>query len=257
MLAWLTQILQAMPLTAQVLLALWVVTLVTMPTLERMWGERAMTLGISAGVILQAALVVILLVSAHGWRNAALSALAIVILGWIAEFIGLRTGFPFGYYAYTERLKPQLGHVPVLIPIAWLMMLPPAWAVSYSITGETRGIAFILVSGLAFTVWDLYLDPQMVRWRLWTWSDRMKRVPGIFSIPWTNYAGWFAVSALITLVIAPDVSSPEPMLLVYGLTWILEMVGQLVFWRLPGPALAGAAGMGVCLLLALMRMKAS
>jgi hypothetical protein len=50
-----------------------------------------------------------------------------------------------------------------LVPLAWLMMLPPAWAVARLVAGGP-GIAFILTAALAFTAWDLFLDPQMVAW---------------------------------------------------------------------------------------------
>jgi putative membrane protein len=36
-----------------------------------------------------------------------------------------------------------------------------------------------------------------------------------------------------------------PLLIVYLVTWILETIGQLFFWGLPGPALFGFVGMGL------------
>ena len=79
---------------------------------------------------------------------AAVVALAIPAMGWAIEYLGSTTGFPFGRYHYTDRLQPQLGHVPLLIPLAWLMMLPPAWAVAGSIAGNS-GLSFVLASALA------------------------------------------------------------------------------------------------------------
>jgi putative membrane protein len=72
----------------------------------------------------------------------------------------------FGTYHYTDALAPLVGGVPAAIPVAWLMMLPPAWAVAYAATGQARGWRFVFVSGLAFTTWDLFLNPQMVAWGL-------------------------------------------------------------------------------------------
>jgi len=37
---------------------------------------------------------------------------------------------------------------------------------------------------------------------------------------------------------------------VYTLTWILETVGLVVFWQLPGPAVCGYVAMGVLVALA-------
>ncbi|MBK9747058.1 MAG: carotenoid biosynthesis protein [Chloroflexi bacterium] len=67
---------------------------------------------------------------AWGGRRALTTIGVIVALAWLTEFIGHTTGFPFGSYDYTPRLQPQVGGVPLLIPLAWLMMLPPAWAMA-------------------------------------------------------------------------------------------------------------------------------
>jgi putative membrane protein len=90
----------------------------------------------------------------------------------------------------------------------------------------------------------------MVTWDMWTWSASSSKQPGYFGIPWSNYAGWWIVSALITWVAAPTDLPQAPLILIYGITWFLELFGQLFFWRLPGPALAGGLGMGLCLLAA-------
>jgi putative membrane protein len=173
----------------------------------------------------------------------------IVVCAWAVEYVGHSTGLLFGRYAYTSLLQPQLGGVPLLIPLAWLTMLPPAWAVARRIT---RGrVTFVLVSALAFTAWDLLLDPQMVAWNLWIWEQP----GGYFGIPWTNFAGWLVASAAITALadrVAPLGDLPErPLIAIYAMTWALEMAGLLLFWGLPAPALVGGAAMGLMLLVSL------
>jgi putative membrane protein len=229
----------------------WVGATVSLPIVEAVWGDRALRRGVTAGVLLQDAAVVAILVSAWGWGRTSLIALTILALGWAVEYLGSRTGVPFGRYHYTDRLQPQLGHVPLLIPAAWLMMLPSAWAVATYITGGPgtgrAGIAFVVVSALAFTAWDLFLDPQMVAWRLWVWER-----PGVyFGIPWTNFAGWLLAAGVMTAVavpLCPGGLPAAPLAGVYVLTWLLETVGLGVFWQQPGAALCGFLGMGGMLL---------
>ncbi len=243
---------------ALVLLAAWLLTLLTMPFSARKGGARAETQSIIAGVILQAATVVAILLADWSPLQVGGTVAGVLVLSWLAEFVGSHTGFTFGRYSYTRRLQPQLGQVPVLIPFAWLMMLPPAWAIGGAIAGAYQGLAFILASSLAFTAWDLFLDPQMVAWGMWVWQDserkRGRRRSGYFGIPWSNYVGWAGVSALITWawsVLMPQETMPrEALTFIYALTWGMETFAQLVFWHLPGPALSGALGMGICLLLA-------
>ena len=66
-----------------------------------------------------------------GWRHAlAFFALAAVIsLG--AELLGTMTGAIFGRYYYTDELGPKLfGEVPIVIPLAWFLMLYPSWLIA-------------------------------------------------------------------------------------------------------------------------------
>jgi len=124
------------------------------------------------------------------------------------------------------------------------MMLPPAWAVAYAVTGTVRGWRFVAASALAFTAWDLFLDPQMVAWGYWVWE-----IPGIyFGIPLSNYAGWLLSAALLTTVVRPPHLPVRPLLVIYGAVWLLQSVGLAFFWQMPGPALCGFMGMGVMLL---------
>ena len=225
----------------------WVGATVSLPVVQAAWGDRALRRGVTVGVLLQDAAVIVILADAWGWGRAILLALMVLVMGWAIEFLGSRTGVPFGRYHYTEHLQPQLGRVPLLIPAAWLMMLPPAWAVAQHITSGATGAAFVAVSALAFTAWDLFLDPQMVAWRLWVWE----RPGGYFGIPWTNFGGWMLVAAVITAVTVPLWPGPlpvAPLMAVYVLTWLLETVGLGVFWRQPGPAFCGFLGMGGLLL---------
>jgi uncharacterized membrane protein len=225
------------------LLMAWVVGLLAMPVVQWGVGQEGLIAVVTVGVLLQASVVVLYLAQAAGARRGTAIVISIVALAWAAEALGSRAGVPFGAYGYTAKLQPQLLGVPLLIPLAWLMMLPPAWAVAQRITGRVAGPAFIAVSALAFTAWDLYLDPQMVRWGLWVWD-----APGAyFGIPLVNFAGWLLISGLITALARPPALPQPPLLIIYALVWLIEGVGQGMFWGLPGPALCGCTGMGAFL----------
>ena len=232
------------------LMIAWALAMISLPILKWVVGENALPIGISVGVLLQLTTVWAILVWTWGARRAWRITLVVVACAWLFEYVGHTTGFPFGSYLYTDRLQPQIGGVPLLIPLAWLTMLPPAWAVAKRIAQRCarKRLVFIVVSALAVVVWDLFLDPQMVGWTLWTWTPP----GGYFGIPWTNFAGWGLASALITglaSVIAPlDDLPARPLIALYTITWALETIGLLCFWGLPGPALVGGAAMGGVLL---------
>jgi putative membrane protein len=171
---------------------------------------------------------------------------------WLIEFVGSTTGYPFGVYHYTDLLQPQVGGVPILIPLGWWMMLPPAWAVAQSLAGSASRPAFIGWSALALTAWDLFLDPQMVAWGLWKWAQP----GGYFGIPWVNFLGWLLASALITALVRPGPLPARPLMLIYAITWLLESIGLIFFWELPGPGSVGFIGMGSLLCLAYIKRNA-
>jgi putative membrane protein len=219
---------------------LWALTMISLPIVKWTLGGTALQRGIVVGVIVQVAAVVFILFHHSGWTNALRLGLTVLSLAWLAEFIGSSTGLPFGRYQYTDVLQPQLGGVPLLIPLAWLMMLPPAWAVARLIVPTAGRMGFAAVSALAFTAWDLYLDPQMVFWDFWRWEQP----GGYFGIPWSNYLGWLLVSGAISALWAGRSLPLIPLLTVYIITWLLQSIGQAFFWGLPGPALVGFLGMG-------------
>jgi uncharacterized membrane protein len=239
-------------------IVLWVLTMIATPIVRWTAGDAALGFMIDLGVVLQATAVALALVRSAGLGSALRLFLPVLGIAWLAEFAGSRTGFPFGRYSYTTVLQPQLGGVPLLIPLAWLMMLPPSWAVADSILrGGKQLPAFAYrigragLAALAFTAWDLFLDPQMVAWGLWRW-------PGggfYFGIPASNYLGWLFVSFLIGLFLIPPGLPILPLLAVYSITWFLSLFGQLFFWGLPGPALCGGLAMGGILAWAILRSR--
>jgi putative membrane protein len=171
------------------------------------------------------------------------------------EYLGSAHDILFGVYDYSGLLGPKaLGAVPIIIPVAWFMMLYPSWEVagllSKTSNVKSKGAEFtfhvlrIVLAALAMTAWDLSLDPRMVADGAWTWRN----VPALnfFGIPLSNFAGWFVTSALIYAVwtiVERGVGSgagerlpPRPALhatlpvWAYVITWVGESMANALFW---------------------------
>lgn len=234
-------------------LVIWVLTMLSLPILGWIQGEQYLQRGMAVSVLMQAVAVLVILYNNWGMRRTALTFGTVGCLSYFAELIGSQTGIPFGKYHYTNLLQPQIAGVPLLIPLAWMMMLPPAWAIAQLITRKTgRNWIFVVVTAFAFTAWDLFLDPQMVGWGFWVWEQ-----PGLyFGIPLSNYLGWLVVSSILTVIVNPKNIPSGTLSLVYILTWALQTIGQAIFWSQPGPAVFGFIGAGVFIVLAYFRSKA-
>jgi uncharacterized membrane protein len=227
---------------------MWLALLIATPISIWLAGEEIFPLMATLGVLAHGAATLSALAS--GWPAArVLRAVALVFGGaWAIEALGSATGFPFGVYEYTNALQPQLAGVPLLIPLAWFMMLIPAWAVAEAILAGRKGRLegwyaplHAVVAGAAFTAWDLYLDPQMVAHGLWLWDQP----GGYFGIPWVNFLGWWLVASVLTLLMRPTRLPRARLIAIYTLTWAFQAVGLGIFWDQPGPALSGFLAMGV------------
>ena len=248
-----------MDVGSRVLFCLWLLLMILLPHSLSLGVQPVLLLTLTLSTLSQVGLVLSLLCSAWTVPKVIGISLIVVAMACLSEFVGVRTGLPFGEYVYTDAMQPQVGQVPILVPAAWLMMLPPAWAVSETIAGRQTSrlgrtwratAAFSLTSGLAITAWDLFLDPQMVAWQLWRWEP-----PGsYFGIPLLNFAGWTLTAACITFGLfaftKTDALPVESLLLVYTTAWLLESIGLGLFFQLPGAATAGFVGMGFFVVLA-------
>ena len=186
--------------------------------------------------------------------------LIVLPLAFLVEVIGTHTGFPFGDYTYSHRLGIMLFSVPLLIPLAWFMMMYPSLLIAQSLTTvrwKQVGIAAWLMA-----TWDLFLDPQMVNEGYWTWHDSMNNPTTV--IPWTNFVGWFVVSVIIFALLVfvlpnakaeestaqPQSSNTVPYLAVMWV-WLGSFIANVFtyspFLNQPRVAITGLVGMGIIL----------
>lgn len=169
-------------------------------------------------------------------------------IGLLAEAIGVRTGVPFGRYAYADSLGPQLLNVPVIVPLAWVMMSYPCLLLGRRL-GRRRPIVTALTGGFTLAAWDLFLDPQMVAAGRWVWAFPEPALPGVPGIPITNFVGWLV--AAVVMILSLDKTLPRlkardgvPSALL-GWTWIGSTIGNAVFFDRPAVAVWGGLAMGV------------
>jgi putative membrane protein len=219
--------------------------------------------------------------------NAGSKATVVIITagGFAVEALGVATGFPFGAYSYSGALGPRLLGVPLVIPLAWTWMAYPAWRAAARLTtappearpsdasagsgvtatappqarpsdasarsGVTPAnrVARVLLAAVGLAAWDLFLDPQMVAERYWTWRDPSPALPGVPDVPISNYLGWLGVAIVLMAVVAgldrPARNHDAPLLALYLWTYASSILAHAVFLGLPASAGWGALGMGV------------
>jgi len=197
----------------------------------------------------------LLLARSQGWASAvALLALCTVIAGGL-EYLSTITGFPFGPYQYTGALGPLLlGRVPLLIPIAWFMMMYPALQMGHLLRLDP--VRMGLFAGAMLTAWDLALDPAMTTgFAAWTWEHS----GWYYDIPPQNFPAWFATAWVIGTVHAawgPRWRADRSRLpaLLFALQFLFAGILAALSAR-PGALVAGLAGLGSIALVVRGRLR--
>ena len=171
-------------------------------------------------------------------------------VGLLAEAVGVSTGVPFGRYDYADTLGPAVLGVPAVIPLAWVMMAWPAYLIAVRLAAGRGRAARVAVAAAALASWDLFLDPQMVDAGHWRWADPSPSLPGVPTVPLTNYAGWVLVAVVLMALLdaaaptAPSTQDTVPYAL-YLWTYAASVLAHAAFFGLPAAALWGGLGMGL------------
>ena len=129
----------------------------------------------------------------EGWKRAFLFLALVFVVSLLFESVGVLTGWVYGHYHYSENLGYRLfGLVPVLIPIAWFMMMYPSFVIAETLApaswrGAKRLFAVAAAGGLVMTAWDIVMDPLMSRAGNWIWENG----GAYHNIPLQNFWGWW------------------------------------------------------------------
>jgi uncharacterized membrane protein len=204
-------------------------------------------------------------------RGAAWTARLVLVVvpgAFAAEAVGVATGVPFGSYTYAHSLGPLLLGVPLLVPLAWLMMAYPCLLMGRTLTARLlpkdvapqgfwkQRLVVAVVAGAALAAWDVFLDPQMVDAGHWTWADPSPGLPGIAHVPLTNLFGWLLVAVVLMAIVElalpwssatarPTRVETVPPALLLGWTWVGGVVGNAVFFQRAWVAVWGGVLLGL------------
>lgn len=114
-------------------------------------------------------------------RKQLLGLFLIFTLGMFIEIIGVKTGFPFGKYNYTNRLGVQLAQVPICIGFNWILVCLGSIAWGKKITPRFFWIPALLL----MLLFDALLEPVAIELGYWIWQSKLP--------PIQNYIAWLIV----------------------------------------------------------------
>lgn len=113
--------------------------------------------------------------------------LFISLTTFIIELIGVKTGFPFGFYTYntSDYWQAVLG-VPIIISLAWYVI----------IITLTRIFKNPFLVGLNAIFIDVFIEDFALQKNIWIWNTS-----SIFTAPIVNYLSWGILSGLVSFIV--------------------------------------------------------
>ena len=143
------------------------------------------------------------------------------VAGMAAELIGVNTGFLFGDYHYGNNLGPKIGGVPLLIGINWAVLV----VCCGEIAGLTKLPAFgkAVIGATLMVFLDFFIEPLAPAMDFWYWTTA--------DAPIFNYATWFVIAFLLTLVFQKKTTSGNATLAINIYLTQLVFFGSLYVTR--------------------------
>jgi putative membrane protein len=153
-------------------------------------GYRALMRGLTPLAILVTVCVVAVPIAGEKNAGVALWMIGAAFLGLAVEVVGAATGAVFGAYSYGSALGPRVLGVPVVIGLNWALVV--LGSVSLSARFVPGPWASGVLAGVLTTAFDWILEPFAVAAGYWTWTTG--------TIPLRNFAAWFIIASLFSLV---------------------------------------------------------
>jgi putative membrane protein len=131
----------------------------------------------------------------YGSRGILIFAILCLGVGTLFESASLRTGFPFGYYRFTDLMGPKLFDLPILLVLAYVGMGYLSWVLAVVIldckneplTGR-KIVLLPLAASFVMTAWDFSMDAVWADIdHAWVWRDG----GSYYGVPTSNFFGWF------------------------------------------------------------------
>jgi putative membrane protein len=140
----------------------------------------------------------------------------VIIFSWLAETIGVHSGWLFGSFTFSDGLGFKLLAVPPAISFLWFLVSLSAWQIVA--LGRLKLLhRFLLAGGLA-VIFDLLLEQFAGSYTLWSWTSG--------HVPILNYITWFLVSEVLFYIYYRYAKVINPDLFIAGLLPLMA----LFFW---------------------------
>ena len=167
----------------------------------------------------------------YGFWRIFIFGLAVTSISCSYEISSMLTGFPFGWYHYTDKIGPKIGLIPVVVPPTYFAMGYISWTVAQAVLStydndKAANVRLLIVptaAAFVMVAWHMPIDPvHATIGGYWTWRDGGP----FFGVPLRNFAGWFVcVWTFFIFLAAMNRAMPRPI--------IPAITQRKSYWLLP------------------------
>jgi putative membrane protein len=160
-------------------------------------------------------------------RKLMLGVVLITAYTYLIEFVGLKTGFPYGEFEYLVQLGPMLQGVPLGLPIFFVPLVLNSYLLSH-VMGIGNFWKRIPASLVILIGIDLVLDPAAVALGIWQYQSGI-----YYGVPIQNFLGWLLSGAITLIIVEFSFDSEAVSKRIQEVDFILDdMVSFVLLWGL-------------------------
>lgn len=174
------------------------------------------------------------------------------LFAFVIEALNVATGWPFGHIQFSNKLGAFIGGVPLMVPLAWVMIVHPVLVLARQISKYW----IFFIGALGLVAWDIFVDIMMVDMGYWKWGAFTKATPLIPEIPLSNIFGWMLAGMILLAIL--DKTLPKErrkngadfklIVLLFSWIWVSRLFTSLFVIHHYGVALLGGVLLGFLLI---------
>jgi putative membrane protein len=162
-------------------------------------------------------------------RRAGVALAALTAYAYGIEFVGLRTGLPYGEFSYDVALGPMLGgDLPLGLPVFFLPLVLNSYLLCLLLLGDRAENPLLRVPTViaAVVAVDLVLDPAAVGLGFWSYDAGV-----YYGVPLTNYGGWVLSATVAALLVDAAFDRAALLARVRSCAYLLDdLVSFVLLW---------------------------
>ena len=129
-------------------------------------------------------------------RKVGVGTLFLCLYAYFIEYVGIQTGWPYGYFSYGVSLGPMVGGVPVMLPILFLPLVLNAYLLGLLLFPSLSRWKRVLITVGFVVAIDVVLDPGAVSLGFWSFEGSH----WFYDVHMLNFLGWVLSAGISVFV---------------------------------------------------------